>query len=196
MTAPLTWAESLRARLVQDGDSRRRYSKLRIRAGFVLAVLALVFCRPPFRWGFLVVCALGLALRAWSAGCLLKNRELCTSGPYGVIRHPLYAGSFVLGLGGLLTMRCSWLVLVYLLGFGAIYTMTMLVEEDKLARRFPAEYPGYMARTGRWLPRWGFWRWIELGGWSWERYVRNREYRSLLGLAGFIGVLLLRQNWM
>src|SRR5262245_20526587 len=34
----------------------------------------------------------GVALRSWAAGILRKNAELTTTGPYGLIRNPLYVG--------------------------------------------------------------------------------------------------------
>src|SRR5262245_3386636 len=44
-------------------------------------------------------CALifaGLAIRTWAAGILRKTRELTTTGPYALIRNPLYVGSFLI----------------------------------------------------------------------------------------------------
>ncbi len=41
----------------------------------------------------------GLALRSWSAGILRKNAELTMAGPYGLIRNPLYVGSFLMMFG-------------------------------------------------------------------------------------------------
>src|SRR5215213_5268758 len=41
----------------------------------------------------------GLAIRSWSAGILRKTRELTTTGPYAVIRNPLYVGSFMIMSG-------------------------------------------------------------------------------------------------
>src|SRR5262245_55982943 len=41
----------------------------------------------------------GLALRSWAAGTLHKRRILTTTGPYGLVRHPLYVGSFMMMIG-------------------------------------------------------------------------------------------------
>lgn len=41
----------------------------------------------------------GLAIRSWAGGTLTKWGELTVSGPYGIIRHPLYVGSFLMMIG-------------------------------------------------------------------------------------------------
>ena len=41
----------------------------------------------------------GLALRSWAAGTLHKRTQLATSGPYALVRHPLYIGSLFMMLG-------------------------------------------------------------------------------------------------
>jgi len=184
-----------RNRLVHDPHMRRLYSKLRIRSGFAVGIAAIIFCRPPFHWWALSIALAGMAIRAWAAGYIFKNKELCTSGPYGLVRHPLYIGSFLMGLGILMTLNLWWLAVIYLIGFWPLYTLTMLVEEDKLRQDFREVYDAYAMRAGRWLPRWGFWRYPLLSGWTWERFVRNREYRPLLALAGIVIILFIRQSW-
>ena len=37
---------------------------------------------------------LGLAIRSWSAGFLIKDEKLTTDGPYALIRNPLYLVRF------------------------------------------------------------------------------------------------------
>src|SRR5262245_42939386 len=38
----------------------------------------------------------GVAIRAWAAGTLRKQKSLAISGPYAWVRHPLYVGSFLM----------------------------------------------------------------------------------------------------
>src|SRR5262245_26146854 len=47
--------------------------------------------------GLLIV--LGLVLRSWAGGILHKGAELTTTGPYRLIRNPLYVGSFLMMSG-------------------------------------------------------------------------------------------------
>src|SRR6478609_1801024 len=44
----------------------------------------------------LILC--GLLIRAWAAGTLKKQKQLATTGPYALVRHPLYLGSVLMML--------------------------------------------------------------------------------------------------
>ena len=59
-------------------------ARLRVPSGFLIVVVFAWLSRPtPESLALGVpVSALGLALRAWAAGCLAKNRQLATGGPY------------------------------------------------------------------------------------------------------------------
>ena len=70
--------------------------RLRLPLGFILAALYLAFGpRPsPLTLGVGVAMALiGLTIRAWAAGHIVKNDRLATTGPYAHTRNPLYFGS-------------------------------------------------------------------------------------------------------
>ena len=76
-------------------------AKLRVPGGFLMVAAFLWLSAPTWTslaWG-LPVSALGLALRAWAAGHLEKNRSLAESGPYAYVRNPLYIGTLDRGGG-------------------------------------------------------------------------------------------------
>src|SRR5687767_9826396 len=79
----------------------RRLARWRVPLGFLFAVAALILSRPTLRSLALgvMVAAPGEALRIWAAGHLEKSREVTRSGPYRLTRHPLYAGSALMGAG-------------------------------------------------------------------------------------------------
>jgi protein-S-isoprenylcysteine O-methyltransferase Ste14 len=81
------------------------------------------------------------------------SQSLVTAGPYRWIRHPLYSAA-LLTFGLLSVVAASWflalLVALAALGIRAVAAK----EEEQLRARFGAEYARYMARTGRFLPRW------------------------------------------
>src|SRR5947209_1419461 len=76
-------------------------ARKRVPLGYLLAVAALWLSAPTRRSLAVgaVVSALGEALRIWAAGHLEKGREVTSSGPYAITRHPLYAGSCIMGVG-------------------------------------------------------------------------------------------------
>src|SRR5829696_7754156 len=79
----------------------RRIAKLRVPLGYVLGAAVLWFASPTPRSLALgaAIGAAGEALRIWAAGHLEKGREVTNTGPYAITRHPLYAGSTIMGVG-------------------------------------------------------------------------------------------------
>jgi len=104
--------------------------------------------------------ATGLALAVWARVCLGRNwgmpmsrraePQLVTSGPYAVVRHPIYTGILLALLGSSIAINVIGIVLVLVLGANFYYSA--LVEERNMAASFPSEYPEYRARTKMMLP--------------------------------------------
>src|SRR3954469_23981622 len=91
--------------------------------------------------GFLLV-ALACLGRLWCSVFIAghKDESLVTTGPYGRLRHPLYACSMLGALGLGLTSR-SWMlcvIVVVLIAALAIYAASC--EEQFLAEQFPEEF--------------------------------------------------------
>jgi len=126
----------------------------------------------------------GLALRSWAAGTLHKRTELTTSGPYGLVRHPLYIGSFMMMVGFCQLIDDAeniWFVLGPVL---ALYIYRALHEEKFLAAKFPDQWTEFARKVPRFIPR-------RLppkpfSAWNLKQWINNREYQAvsavLLGL--------------
>ena len=129
-------------------------ARLRVPSGFLIVVVFAWFSRPTAEsllWGVPVSLA-GLALRAWAAGCLAKNQQLATGGPYRYTRNPLYVGNIALWVGFALTARLVWLAPVILVLLGLEYHAIVRWEEQLLESRLGDAYRDYAARVPRWLP--------------------------------------------
>jgi protein-S-isoprenylcysteine O-methyltransferase Ste14 len=97
--------------------------------------------------GFAVWATLTLAR---SISIMPQARKLITSGPYILVRHPLYLGEFVVLFGLALQHVMPWALL--LLGVQCFFQFERLKNEERvLARAFP-DYEDYIARTARLLP--------------------------------------------
>ena len=80
-----------------------------------------------------------------------KNEpELVTSGPYHLVRHPIYSGILVAGFGTAVALGWLWLTAVVLAGVYFLYSAT--VEERYLTEQFPDDYPTYKRSTKLLVP--------------------------------------------
>jgi protein-S-isoprenylcysteine O-methyltransferase Ste14 len=152
--------------------------------GFLLAAVAFWAAQPTAAsvWMGMSISALGELLRIWAAGHIEKGREVTRSGPYRWIRHPLYLGSTVMGLGFVVSSR-SWIAGL-LVGAYLVVTLiaAMRVEEARLDVRFDGAYAAY--RAGQAPP--------QLRRFSVARAIANREYRAMAGFVLAIALLVLR----
>jgi len=108
----------------------------------------------------LVLFGLGLGLAIWARVHLGRNwgtpmtqkaePELVTSGPYRLVRHPIYSGIIVAGIGTAAALSWLWLLAFALAGIYFIYSAT--VEERYLTEQFPDSYPSYKRSTKMLVP--------------------------------------------
>jgi protein-S-isoprenylcysteine O-methyltransferase Ste14 len=78
------------------------------------------------------------------------DASLVEVGAYRVVRHPLYAG-LILGGVGLALIRTSWTTLIATAGLFVILDLKRRREEAWLAERFPG-YDAYRRRTHGLIP--------------------------------------------
>ena len=106
----------------------------------------------------LVLCA--VVLMAWSVRALRSWRllptidaghELCTTGPYGLIRHPMYLAIDLLGLGS-----AAWVGTLPIVLAAAVLVLggdlRARIEERALVEAFGDRYRNYMKQVRRTLP--------------------------------------------
>lgn len=96
---------------------------------------------------------MAIAVLAWlgrSFSILPQARRLITSGPYRLVRHPLYLAEAIGGIGVMMQFRQPWAAFVAIVLF-ALQFPRMRYEEEVLGKAFPG-YREYSARTARLLP--------------------------------------------
>src|SRR3984957_4201959 len=80
--------------------------------------------------------------RNWGTPMTQKDEpELVTSGPYPLVRHPIYSGILLASVGTAVALSWFWLIAVVLAGVYFVYSAT--VEERNMAKQFPEAYPAY-----------------------------------------------------
>jgi protein-S-isoprenylcysteine O-methyltransferase Ste14 len=103
--------------------------------------------------------------------------KLNTTGPYSIVRHPLYLGNFLIGLGITLVAWVWWLPVIYTLLFCIYYERIMMAEEAFLHETFGSSFDEWAKDTPAFWPRFTHWRRPELT-FSFRNVLR-REYAGL-----------------
>lgn len=91
--------------------------------------------------------------RNWSVSLDLRERHiLVTTGVYATVRHPMYAGFWLMALAQALLVA-NWVAgPAGLVGFGTLFVGRVRREEDMMIGAFGEEYRSYMRRTARVIP--------------------------------------------
>jgi protein-S-isoprenylcysteine O-methyltransferase Ste14 len=144
--------------------------ELGIRAVIVIVVILLIrlgvfrhhgLNTAPWRAGLgLVLFALGVGFAVWARVRIGRNwgspmtqkdePELVTSGPYRLVRHPIYSGILVAGIGTAVALSWMWLTAVVLAGIYLVYSA--IVEERFMTEQFPDTYPACKRSTKMLVP--------------------------------------------
>jgi protein-S-isoprenylcysteine O-methyltransferase Ste14 len=106
----------------------------------------------------------GLALTIWSwlslpsvgtGHYLLEGQSLVTSGAYGLVRHPIYAGAFLIWFGLAAAYASGVVLLLTLVYVIPAYVINIRGEEQMMSSRYGDEYRRYQQRVGAFIPRIG-----------------------------------------
>jgi protein-S-isoprenylcysteine O-methyltransferase Ste14 len=99
------------------------------------AIIPIAYCGLLMLGGFCLQMAAKLTLRR-SFGVVAANRSVKISGPYRLIRHPMYAGYVLTHLGFLLSGPNFWNFGLYSLTFGLL--VVRVLAEERMLRQDPA----------------------------------------------------------
>jgi protein-S-isoprenylcysteine O-methyltransferase Ste14 len=174
---------------------RETARRIRVPSGFAFAIVYWWLAKPDqtsWLWGTLLILA-GLGIRGLASGHLQKNEKLATTGPYAYTRNPLYLGSLVIAVGFTIASRSLSIACILLVLFVAIYLPVIRAEESYLIERFP-EFLGYQSQVPRLIPKLK----RSTGGaatFSWQLYLKHREYNAALGSLAMLAALLIKLHW-
>lgn len=193
---------------IRDGKRREKLlDRVRLQ-GFWPLYAAFIFLslRPPMaeehpalvslRVAGLALALLGLGMRVWSLGYLLKKAELATAGPYGRTRNPLYAGTWLIGCGLALNTAFPFnlgLLVGFNVMFALVYRAQIGIEEEMLASIYGEPYAEYCRNVPRFFPALAAWRTGDVSRFNLARAFRNRAWEPLLGLLALL--LLQVASW-
>lgn len=112
-------------------------------------------------WALVVVCAIGFARcwwarlhlgKLWSAGVSRKEgHSVVDSGPYGVVRHPIYTGAIV-AVFAFVAVRASAFAFLFALLVTGFFALKARVEERFLRQELGVGYDAYRRRVPMLVP--------------------------------------------
>jgi protein-S-isoprenylcysteine O-methyltransferase Ste14 len=111
-------------------------------------------------WAGVPIVAAGELLRVWAVhhiGVISRTRSdrlgpLIDTGPFSLVRNPLYLGNILLWVGFAVSARLLWLVPVIVAVLAFEYHTIVRWEEGLLTARIGATYGDYTRRVPRWVP--------------------------------------------
>ena len=150
------------------------------------------------------VSVLGLAVRVVTVGTsprgtsgrntrAQKAAVLNTTGPYSVVRHPLYLANYLIALGMSLFSRTWFLPVIVSLATILYYERIAAREEGFLESRFGDAFRRWAARVPAAVPRMRGWQPAALP-FSWERAL-GREFYAIGEVSVAFFVLDVLEDW-
>jgi protein-S-isoprenylcysteine O-methyltransferase Ste14 len=137
---------------------------------------------------------LGLSIRFWATkhigrrmpGMTKKGKRLVRTGPYAIIRNPLYVGNIAVAVGLTVLSELVWFSPFVFFYFFTLYHLVVIYEEKKLLARWGDEYRAYLNEVPRWMPQFKNVRWPESRGFYWRDTLRSETPSFLITLLGMI----------
>jgi protein-S-isoprenylcysteine O-methyltransferase Ste14 len=176
--------------------------KYRIKLTKLITIILLLVAKP-YSWKLFAI-GMGIALcgelfRVWTSGHLKKDKELAVSGPYCMVRNPLYVGSFLMAIGFAIScynyafpIRTFALIITVFVGFRLIYDVQIKAEERHLANLFGNDYNDYKSGVPSFIPKFSaLSNAIKTGAFSGAQMIKNKEHVTVLGfvtIAALIGL--------
>ena len=105
----------------------------------------------------LFIFLLGLLGRIWAQQHLhyrLKMpMSLTRTGPYALLRNPIYVSNILMSVGLIIVSRVLWMVPITILWCALVFSMVVREEEERIVKVFGPPYSDYLAEVPRWIPR-------------------------------------------
>jgi protein-S-isoprenylcysteine O-methyltransferase Ste14 len=116
---------------------------------------------------------IGTIVRFYASGFIVKNKELATTGPYALVRHPLYTGNILLLVGFSVASATYWALPLTLIFFWFYYPTAIEYEDRKLRRLFVEQWDAWAAHTPALMPNFANAKRTFEGDWSFAKSTRR-----------------------
>jgi protein-S-isoprenylcysteine O-methyltransferase Ste14 len=200
--------------LVQDGDRLFRWRSYLPLALLPIVIAGVMTTGTPFStrtgerlWEVVsvAVALAGLALRVWAVGSAPSGTserstvnprasQLRTTGPYSLVRHPLYVANGLMAFGLSLFPGIWYLPIILILATWLYYERIAIREEAFLADRFGAGFEAWASRVAACWPSPAAYTRSAIP-YSWKKVLRH-EFHGLLVIASGAFVFdAMQESW-
>jgi len=105
----------------------------------------------------LLIFLLGLLGRIWAQQHLHYRLKmpmtLTRTGPYALLRNPIYVFNILTSVGLTVVSRVVWMVPITILWSAVVFAVVVREEEQRIAKVFGPPYLAYLNEVPRWIPR-------------------------------------------
>jgi len=96
---------------------------------------------------------LRISARGYKSETHSGRARLITDGPYGIVRNPMYLGSFLIGLGMFTILFPWWVAPIYSIFFLLWYAYQIHGEQQHLKQKFGSQYITYCKKVHSFFPK-------------------------------------------
>jgi protein-S-isoprenylcysteine O-methyltransferase Ste14 len=179
---------------------QRTWLPLPLAAALIFSPATETGAARPFWVAGLALIAAGESLRLWSVhhiGAISRTRSdrlgpLINTGPFALVRNPLYLGNIALWAGFAVATGLLWLAPFVILVLAAEYHAIVRWEEELLMTRLGDSYRQYVRLVPRWIPSWTAAP-SSTAAFSWRQTLFS-ERGTLIAIAAGIALLLLKRR--
>jgi len=150
----------------------------------------------------LLTVAMGLFIRIWATRHIErriprrykgnKGPRLVATGPYSIVRNPLYLGNLVIMMGLCILSELLWLMPIVFAYLLSLFSLVVRYEEYKLSILFGREYEIYRQDVPRWIPRFSLIRSANNSDSAWSQALTG-ELQSIGPASLMILILLIKE---
>lgn len=169
-----------------------KISRFRMVFNYLTVLAAIVYATDKLYLPALILVFTGMIVRTWAAGHIVKRDIISTGGPYAYTRNPLYAGSFIAGVGTFSLIHNWWLLLAFLAGFILFYGCAIRSEEDYLFERHGEAFISYKKIVPVFFPRLKPDSSLHKSTFAWNIVVSNNEHKSIFWSLVAIAAIFIR----
>jgi len=135
-----------------DRKIRKTLLKIRLPLGIVLLIIVALQLKPGWFLPGLLVSMIGEIVQVWCFSTIKTKKKLTVTGPYMIVRNPMYLGRFFQLFGIIMMTGNPWLMLIFM----AVYYFYMINrvrrEEVVLIDLFGKDYEAYCRDVNRYIP--------------------------------------------